>query len=213
MTALAGPKTADVDADLAQAFDRLRDSGRYQTEMEAIEPPDPPEVPDWLRWIGDLFGSAEGLFELLLWIAIAAVVGVILVLVGRRIADVLAERRARRADAVETPEWRPDAAPARALLAEAEALAAQGRFAEAAHLLLFRSIEDIEKKLPDAIRPALTSRDIARAETLPAPARGAFSAIAAVVERGIFASRPVEREGWIEARRAYEQFAFGASWA
>ena len=44
------------------------------------------------------------------------------------------------------PDLRPEAARARALLEDADALAAQGRFAEAVHLLLFRSIDEIQEK-------------------------------------------------------------------
>ena len=78
---------------------------------------------------------------------------------------------------------------------------------------LFRSLEDIEDRLPDFLKPALTSRDIAAAPALPSPARSAFSAIAGIVERGLFAERPVDESGWTEARQAYERFAFGESWA
>jgi hypothetical protein len=67
--------------------------------------------------------------------------------------------------------WRPDAAVARVLLADADALAAKGRYAEAAHLLLRRSVQDIEGSRPRLVRPALTSRDIAAHPGLPDAAR------------------------------------------
>lgn len=212
MTAAAAPKSTGGDgARFGEAFERLRDSRRYQTEMEAIEPVAPPETPGWLRWLQELFGGAEGPFELLAWGAAAIVATIVLYVIGRRILDVLAERRARTTSPPDTADWLPEVAPARALLDEADALAARGDYAKAAHLLLLRGIEDIAQRLPDFLRPALTSRDIARAQALPANVREPFAAIAAIVERGIFASRPVGKDGWAEARRAYGQFAFGQS--
>jgi len=108
--------------------------------------------------------------------------------------------------------WRPDEAPARALLAEADVLAGQGRFSEAARLLLFRSLEDIEARRPELVRPALTSRDIAALAEIPERPRGAFTRIAALVERGLFARIDLGESDWGEARAAYEHFAFAGAW-
>ena len=68
-------------------------------------------------------------------------------------------------------------------------MAAELRFDEAAHILLFRTIDDIEQRRPHALRPALTSRDIARLEEIPPPARTAFARLAEVVERSFFGGR------------------------
>ena len=65
--------------------------------------------------------------------------------------------------------FRPTEAKAKALLEEADRLAAQGRFDEAAHTLLYRSIEDIEDRLPRSIRKAQTSREIAGLAACPWP--------------------------------------------
>src|SRR6185369_17130871 len=101
----------------------------------------------------------------------------------------------------------PEAKEARELLSEADALAAQGLYSEAAHLLLFRSIEDIDDKRPDLLRPALTSRDICALEEIPGPPRSAFARIAAMVERSLFAGRPLVSSDWGDCRAAYEEFA------
>jgi len=121
-------------------------------------------------------------------------------------------KRARKPSLPEEDTWRPEEAPARALLAEADALAASGRYAEAAHLLLFRSIEDIDRKRPQVVRPALTSRDIAGASQLPATPRKAFLSIVMTVERSLFAGRPLDRDDWTGCRAAYETFAFAPEW-
>jgi hypothetical protein len=98
------------------------------------------------------------------------------------------------------------------LLRDADALAEQGRFDEAARLLLFRSIDEIESRRPRLIRPALTSRDIAGAATIPDGARGAFAAIVSMVERSLFAGRALALPDWRECRAAYEDFAFAGAW-
>lgn len=119
-----------------------------------------------------------------------------------------------RPDAAEAtePEWRPEAGPARQLLREADALAAAGHYAEAVHLLLRRSIEEIERHRPHLVRPALTSRDIAADPALPRDARRVFSGIATIVETSLFGGRPVNAAGWDEARTAYEDFALPQAW-
>jgi hypothetical protein len=93
-------------------------------------------------------------------------------------------------------------------LTDADRLAAEGRFAEAVHLLLFRSIEEIDAKRPHAVKPALTSRDILDLTGLPAVARKALSRLVATVEWSFFGGRPVEAQDFAACRRAYEEFAF-----
>ena len=110
-------------------------------------------------------------------------------------------------------DWRPTEAVARALLDEADKLAAAGRYAEAARLLLHRSIEEIEGRRPRLVRPALTSREISGLPDIPEAARTTFAAIAAVVERSFFGGRDVDAAGFAECRRTYEAFAFPGAWA
>jgi hypothetical protein len=109
-------------------------------------------------------------------------------------------------------EWMPDGAPVRAWLAEADALAAKGRYAEAIHLLLFRSVEDIARRRPQVVRPALTSRELAAAPGVPGSARALFARIAAGVEASLFGGRAVDEEGWVMARAAYADFALPGAW-
>lgn len=109
-------------------------------------------------------------------------------------------------------DWRPDAAPLRAWLEEADALASQGRFAEAIHSLLLRSVDDIAARRPQLARPSLTGRELASSELLPSSARGLFAGIARTVERSLFGGRPVHKGDWLEARQAYSEFALAGSW-
>lgn len=197
------------------AHARLRTDGAIQFDFPAFAPP---VTPDWLlalaRWLRPLFerlAPFSPYLRFLLWIALAA----LLLFVGWRLYRRFGHlRRKGRVvpDKVTSEDWRPEAAPARALLDEADALAAAGQFAEAARLLLHRSIAEIERHRPRLIRPSATSRDIAATTELPVPARDTFAAIARTVERGLFAGRAVDAAEWRSARTAYEDFAFPAVW-
>jgi hypothetical protein len=62
------------------------------------------------------------------------------------------------------------------------------------------------------VRPALTSRELAAAEAIPAPARDLFARIARLVERSLFGGRPVAADDWTTARAAYADFALPGTW-
>jgi hypothetical protein len=109
-------------------------------------------------------------------------------------------------------EWQPDAAPARAWLEEADALAAQGHFAQALHCLLLRSVDDMAKRRPRAVRPALTARELANSPFLPERARGLFARLAGGVERSLFGRRAIGQPEWAAARAAYAEYALAGTW-
>jgi len=90
---------------------------------------------------------------------------------------------------------------------EADALAAAGKFEEATHLLLVRSVDHIAAARPDWVHPASTTREISAIGGLSDHARGAFGSIAQRVERSLFALRKLDRDDWLEARAAYADFA------
>jgi hypothetical protein len=113
----------------------------------------------------------------------------------------------RRQAQSEPAHWTPQASAARALLDEADRLATDGHYDQAVQLLLYRSIEDIERWRGGIVRPSSTARDIAAFDALPMSARAVFGRIAALVERGIFARRPLAAEDWRTARDAYAGFA------
>ncbi|KRA65161.1 hypothetical protein ASD79_19220 [Caulobacter sp. Root655] len=173
----------------------------------------PPHVPDWLLAIGKVLGAAAPYLVYVFWGFLILGAAVILYFLAR---EVIATRwpsmRPGKGPALGAEDWRPSVAKARTLLEDADRLAAAGRFAEAVHLILFRSIEDIEGKRPDLIRPALTSRDIAGLEGVPQTVRRTFSQIARVVERSFFGGRAVGAEEFAACRQAYEGFAFAEAW-
>lgn len=170
-------------------------------------------IPGWLEWLGKaleaifaplgrLFGIGWPVLEKILLGLAVLLACLLLWQVARRL---LALRRPARA----APEaaWTPDHAAALVLLEDADRLAAQGRFDEAAHLLLQRSVGQIAAARPDWLHPASTAREIAGLPGLPESARAAFAVIAARVERSLFALRPLAREDWLAARGAYADFA------
>lgn len=181
-----------------------------------IEPPrQPTPMPDWLRsmlrGIGDFIQWVGPGWSWLLYALLAAlVVAIVVALVPSLRSAVVQWWTRRRADApAAEPEWSPGERAARALLDEADALAAAGRFDEAVRLILHRSIEDIEAWRGKHLAPSLTSRDIVAVERLPETARGVFSGLVAMVERSLFARRPLSASDWTDARGAYAGFALG----
>lgn len=208
---LALPALAD------EAFDKrhaeLLKRKDLQFSFEAVAPP--PDLPSLPQWLIDFLTWIAPAFTWLLWGALGLGIAALIWFLGREIWSARWGRRAK-ADAlpdIQEPDYRPEPARAHALLAEADRLAAEGRFVEAARVLLHRSIEDIEEKRPNAIRKAFTSREIEAMPALPGRARTAFSAIARAVENSWFGGQPMTGDGWSHCRKAYSDFAFPEAWS
>ncbi len=193
----------------------------------------PPQPPAWLRaffhwlgeslklvgkalaWIGSFFPD-EPYARILLWAVIAIGAAALVWAIYNRLRH--GEWRWRvplsagTAQLASDEEWSPKEAGARSWLEEADAMARDGRFAEAVHHLLFRSIEDIIKRRPTLVRPALTSREIATSPSIPGQARDLFAGIARLVERSLFGGQTVGEHDWLQAREAYSGFALPAAW-
>lgn len=170
-----------------------------------------------LHWIGSFMPDAP-YARIFLWTVLALAALFLIYMVYQRVRHgewrLPRRRRAIAAEAAaeEEAQWAPEAAPARSWLQEADALAAQGLYAEAVHHLLFRSVEDIARRRPRLVRPALTSRELAAAHAIPAAARDLFARIAALVERSLFGGRPVGETEWSAARAAYADFVLPGNW-
>ena len=174
---------------------------------------DPPQTPGWLRWIGETLQFLAPVLKWVFWIGLALLVGLILYAIAREILRL--RKHAAKPDKPVPPveaDWRPDVQAARDLLAEADVLAARGQYADAAHLLLLRSVQDIEKRQPRALRVSLTAREIARLKALPEAARPAFERIGRVVERSLFGGAAVDAQDFADCRQAYEAFALPEGW-
>ena len=201
---------------LESAHESLLANKDLQFTFEAAKTRPVRQSPDWLRdffaWLNDLFSVPAAVINILLWGMLAAFVLAVLFLLARELGALDWTRRKARA-APAQPQYQPDAQVAQALLADADALAAQGRFAEAVHVLLLRSVEDMRRWRPRAVEPSLTSRDLSDLEVLPPPARVAFSAMARLVETSLFGGRPIGEEAFKQSRKAYEDFALPGVWA
>lgn len=209
---------ASDEADVEALVEAHTANGRIQSERPTFEP-EPDEgtprrnnhiieaIGKFFAWIFQNFGW------LIRYLLIGAVVAVVayalwymlggLTLPGRRKREQKAE-----ADFSIIDEGRPAREEAEALLQQADALAAEGRYAEAVHLLLFRSIADLNARRAGGVPQSLTAREIERLGDLPERARAALSPIIRLVEKSFFGDRPVDQSGWKEARASYEAFAF-----
>ena len=206
---IAGSETIARDS---AAWDALRADSSIQ--FAPVPPPPPQVTPDWLLAIGRFLerllrplGELMGMdWRWLMWTLIAlAGVGALWLAWTLLIAPWLARRRVK--DVTPNEEWAPDRAAALALLEDADRLAAEGKYGEAAHLLLLRSVGQIGEVRPGLLLPASTSREIGVLQGLPERARHAFATIAQVVERSLFALRGAGEGDWTRAREAYADFA------
>ena len=196
---------------LPAAHARLLQDHSLQFSFNSIKEP---QIPGWLKPLGEFLQAIAPILKWVFWGGVALALAAVLIFIARELIRLRwPKRTARPSLADPAAAWRPDPTRARALLDDADRLAEQGRFAEAARLLLHRSIEDIEGRRPRAVRPAYTVRDIARLEALPASARGPFQLIAQVVERSFFGGRAVDATSFADCRQAYEAFAFPEAWS
>lgn len=205
----------DSEQALDVAHRKLLATPGLQFDFEAYKPPEPPGwLTEFINWVIRAFGWAAPVLKYVFWGGLILIVVMIAWFIARDLIRIRLEKRAQPANLKAGLDgWRPSAEKAQALLSDADALAAQGRFAEAAHLILARSIDDFAGRRPGVVKPALTSRDLARAEAMPADARHAFALIAGVVERSLFGGRDVDAERFAECRRAYHDFALAERWA
>ena len=175
----------------------------------------PAKDPDWLtallkffRTIFEPIGRALGLsWPVLQWVLIGLALVLALYAVWRLSEPLRLGWQRKQTAASAEAEWTPDQAEALALLEDADALAREGRYDEAAHLLLRRSVQQIAAARPDWIGRASTAREIGALPALPERARSTFTQIAGLVERSLFALRSLSAEDWQAARGAYAEFA------
>lgn len=224
MTAAAAQAPSDSLANSGGSppagWEQLRADDNIQFAPVTI-PETPRPEPSWLseqidafsKWLGEVLapvGDALGSsWWWLRWVPVALVAIFAIVLLIRLVDPSLLRfgRGAKAKVAVPEEPWRPDAATSLALLEDADRLAAEGRFDEATHLLLQRSVAQISAARPDWVEPSSTARELAALPALPGPARAAFGVIATRVETSLFALRPLARADWEAARAAYAEFA------
>ncbi|MXP25975.1 hypothetical protein GRI39_07960 [Altererythrobacter indicus] len=206
--------TARAADDFARHWQAVRHDEAIQ--FSPIKMSGAPQTPDWLarlfRALGELLKPlAEALgvsWPTLKWALLALLAAAVLYSLWRLLSPFILDRPLK---AEQEDGWAPDTAQATALLEDADRLADEGRYGEATHLLLQRSVNQIRDAKPDLLEPSSTAREIAHLKALPDKAREAFSVISERVERSMFALRPLNQDDWLTARAAYSEFALTGS--
>ena len=218
MQSSAAQLNASVATSAPEGWDELREDPNIQFE-QIIVPEEPPREPNWFEQLmadffillADLFapiGRALGAFwPILKWMLLGLLALFVLYLIYRLVGPRLLGRTTTDDEKVEDEGWQPVRAESIALLEDADRLAAEGRFDEATHLLLKRSVGQIASARPDWVEPSSTARELAALPALSDAARSAFSTISERVERSLFALRSLDQSDWEAARNAYAEFA------
>jgi len=210
------PLTA-ADIEAAEALiSRVNGDRTFQTALALKAEPNP-FLASLLRAIRDFFREVFTFFARLLeplGPALPWVIGIALFLLLVLLASPLVralirarfEKLFQRDHLLPETPWRPTAEAAAALLGAIDALAAKGDYDAAVHLLLHRSVADLNAFRPDLVRRHFSARDICAHPLLPEDARPAFGEITRWAEKSFFAGQPVGREGFDACRQAYVAF-------
>ncbi len=202
---------SDRDIEVAHAA-MMADSG-LQHQFTGYEQP---EAPGWLQGFEDILNTIgrflAPFIKFVFWAGLFVLGAFVLFVLGRMAVNRL-HRETKSTHDEPADIYQPTQSFARALLEEADQLARDGNFAEAVHVLLFRSIEDIQLHRPHSLSVSLTSREIAQLDILPSEARRQFVKIANAVERSQFAGGLIEAESFASCRDAYMAFARSESWS
>lgn len=155
---------------------------------------------------GKLFAPLAPILPYVLFILALGLVALLLSPVVRMFISTRFERLFTRDHLKADAPWRPSKAAVTALLHDIDALAAAGQYDEAVHLLLVRSVADINAFRPDLVRLHYSARDICSHPLLPEGARPAFRQIVQWVEKSYFAGIAAGKEGFDACRKAYVDF-------
>ncbi|MGF1594407.1 MAG: hypothetical protein ACFCUW_14075 [Kiloniellaceae bacterium] len=197
---------AGYDAgEIAEARDRVLSDARYQTEMPAPEESTNRKRISLPPWLG----------KAILWTVIAGVVAVVLFFLFSLTRDLLRDRtafRRNRDKAVEVPlqVTTPPAGQREAdpgSLAEADRLAAAGRFGEAIHLLLMVAMERLHRELGPRVAPAMTSREVLRLPALPEATVAPLTRMVELSEISHFGGRRAGEPDYRSARDGFLRFS------
>ena len=211
---VSGPVDAQSAARLIAQANARHD---LQSRFGASDAPDARTIAFWehvrdavqrfFDALGHLLKPIAPALPYILWGLLILVVALILSPVVRMFVTSRFERFFARHGLRADAEWRPSQQAVAALLAEIDALAAKGDYDEAVHLLLMRSVADINAFRPDLAPRHFSARDILRHPLLPEAARPAFADIVRWVERSFFAGIRVGEAGFNACRAAYVRFA------
>jgi len=111
--------------------------------------------------------------------------------------------------------WTPDEAdsdelqtqPPAIALGAADALALQGRFAEAMHVLLLHALAVIRRRLDEPFADSMTSREILRSRQLPDGLRAPLREVVGRVEWSYFGEHPAADDDYAACRASFAALA------
>ena len=199
-----------ADKTLEEAHKALQDDKSYVFDYAVREVQQPRPRRQTSR--SGAFDGIDQLFTVLFWVAVAIAVCVLIYFVISEIIRLNNIERGQTQPAVVKPEiipnYQPEVQAAKSLLGDVDDLAAQGRYEDAIHTLLLRSISDIRANRPKAVPKAMTSREISHISILSDLARQAFRNIGDRVERSYFGGRTLSKDDFERSRADYETFAF-----
>jgi hypothetical protein len=138
----------------------------------------------------------------MLWLVIALALGVVLY----SFRDMVPFLRQRGSESwVEQEEIAADIArrDPTVVLAAADELAREGRYAEAMHVLLLRCLADIRARLDEPFADSLTSREILRSTRLPDKARDPLRDVVGRVEWTYFGEYPAGQDDYAACRTSF----------
>jgi hypothetical protein len=148
------------------------------------------------------FGSSLGRGAL--YIVMAVVLAIVLFWLLRGSMGYESDHRVAEAEA-ESDE--ADRGVVERPLGDAEALASSGRFADAVHTLLLKTLMELAMKRGQPLQSSLTSREIVARVGLPDSARAALTEIVDVVEISHFGDLPIGENEYRKCLDSYSRFS------
>ena len=205
----AQAQPAPSGRDIDRAVEGVYRADRYQREFPVPEagtkpPPErPPIDSSGLSGIGSVA-------QMLLWGALAAFVVLLLVHLMRHRGILVGGGDGDVADtAADATGGTTGSAAMIGLLGRADELAARGDWAEAIHLLLLASVDNLKRRLGQSVPAALTSRELLGQVALPDTGRAAFADLVGAVELSHFGGKPAGPALYEACRRHYSRLWSG----
>jgi hypothetical protein len=214
-TAQAAPDPGRVD----RAADRVLDERFQEAPTGRHEQLDKEELEQRLRQHRSSGGGFSGggssgpggagalspIISMLMWALLIAGAVVVIFYVVRELGRGRKDR-VRASDPLIAEEPVPGEAQLDLPLADADALAAQGRFAEAIHTLLLRTFQELARASAAQVSPHLTSREILAKIPMLGDGRDALGELVAVVELTWFGDDVPAEQDWLRCRAQFDRF-------
>ena len=204
VAAMAPQASPDAVRDAARS---ILSSSEFQRELPEASTGETSEVSAPPVSVPDLpaapLSALSVVAQALMWVLIVVSAGLVLAFLVHQWRAPGRDPTDARTDGV-TSSAVPDFAT---VPADAEALAAQGRHAEAIHVLLLATLDEMRRRLSLPMAPAMTSREVAGRVPLPGPAREALRSLVAAAERAWFAGVPAGSADWERCLATYRTFA------